>query len=181
MATEKVTLILPEELMDAVRELVPRGGTSKFIAEAVTAYIESRRHQTLREHLKAGYLANAEADQALAEEQRPLEEEAWERVDQTALVETLAETITPDRIEWMIENAPAETLPKLTHGLLQEAARACQTRNWEPLAELILSWEATIEELSLGPAHVQELLKARDEVRCGEGLSWNELWTSLER
>ncbi len=79
MITEKVTLTLPKAVMDAVRKEVPPRGYSKFIAEAVSTYLEIRRRQALRERLKTGYLANAEVDRALAEEWRPLEEETWER------------------------------------------------------------------------------------------------------
>lgn len=75
---EKVTLTLPSEVMDAVREEAAPRGHSKFIAEAVTYYIQERRRLALRERLIAGYQASAERDQALAEEWRPLEEEAWQ-------------------------------------------------------------------------------------------------------
>jgi hypothetical protein len=75
---EKVTLTLPSEVMDAVREQAPPRGYSKFIAEAVTFFIEERRRTALRERLIAGYQASAAHDQALAEEWRPLEEEVWE-------------------------------------------------------------------------------------------------------
>jgi len=74
---EKVTLTLPSEVMDAVRgEAAPRG-YSKFIAEAVTYYIQERRRSALRERLIAGYQASAQRDQALAEEWRHVEEEVW--------------------------------------------------------------------------------------------------------
>ena len=74
---EKVTLTLPSEVMDAVREQAEPRGYSKFIAEAVTYYIQERRRSALRERLIAGYQASAERDQALAEEWRPLENEVW--------------------------------------------------------------------------------------------------------
>jgi len=75
---EKVTLTLPSEVMDAVREEAAPRGYSKFIAEAVTYYIQERRRQALRERLIAGYQASADRDQALAEDWRRLEEEAWQ-------------------------------------------------------------------------------------------------------
>jgi hypothetical protein len=74
---EKVTLTLPAEVMDAVRAEAEPRGYSKFIAEAVTYYVEERRRLALRERLIAGYQASAGADQALAEEWRPAEEEVW--------------------------------------------------------------------------------------------------------
>ena len=74
---EKVTLTLPTEVMDAVREEAPPRGYSRFIAEAVTYYIQERRRSALRERLIAGYQASAGRDQAMAEEWRHAEEEAW--------------------------------------------------------------------------------------------------------
>ena len=74
---EKITLTLPTEIMDAVREEAEPRGYSKFIAEAVTYYIQEQRRSALRERLIAGYQAEAERDQALAEEWRQAEEEVW--------------------------------------------------------------------------------------------------------
>ena len=74
---EKVTLTLPSDVMDAVREEAPSRGYSKFIAEAVTYYIQEQRRSALRERLIAGYRSEAERDEALAEEWRHAEEEVW--------------------------------------------------------------------------------------------------------
>ena len=74
---EKVTLTLPSEVMRAVREEAEPRGYSKFIAEAVSYYIQERRRSALRERLVAGYQASAGRDQALAEEWRYAEEEVW--------------------------------------------------------------------------------------------------------
>jgi hypothetical protein len=75
---EKVTLTLPAEIMDAVREEAEPRGYSKFIAEAVAFYVQGRRRAP-RVRLIAGYQATAEQDQALAQDWRPLEEEGWHR------------------------------------------------------------------------------------------------------
>jgi metal-responsive CopG/Arc/MetJ family transcriptional regulator len=74
---EKVTLTLPSEVMDAVREEAEPRGYSKFIAEAVTYYIQEQRRLALRERLIKGYQASTERDQELAEDWRPLENEGW--------------------------------------------------------------------------------------------------------
>lgn len=74
---EKVTLTLPSEVMNAVREKAAPRGYSKFIAEAVTYYIQEQRRLALRERLIEGYRAGAERDRALAEEWRHAEEEVW--------------------------------------------------------------------------------------------------------
>ncbi len=78
---EKVTLTLPSEVMDAVREAASPRGYSKFIAEAVTYYIQEQRVSALRERLIAGYQASAERDRALAEEWRHVEEEVAPKYD----------------------------------------------------------------------------------------------------
>lgn len=46
---EEVTLTLPSEVMDAVREEAEPRGYSRFIAEAVTYYIQEQRRSALRE------------------------------------------------------------------------------------------------------------------------------------
>lgn len=74
---EKVTLTLPQELMDAVRELAPARGYSHFVAEALEYYIAEKQRRELRERLIAGYQANAAVDAALAAEWAPLEDEVW--------------------------------------------------------------------------------------------------------
>ncbi len=74
---QKVTLTLPSEVMDAVREEAEPRGYSKFIAEAVTFYIQEQRRSALRARLIAGYQASAERDQALTEEWRHAEQEVW--------------------------------------------------------------------------------------------------------
>jgi hypothetical protein len=75
-------LTLPCEVMDAVREEAEPRGYGKFIAEAVTYYIQEQRRLALRERLIAGYQASAERDEALAGEWRHAEDEVWrEAVD----------------------------------------------------------------------------------------------------
>jgi metal-responsive CopG/Arc/MetJ family transcriptional regulator len=80
---EKVTLTLPSEVMDAVREEAEPRGHSRFIAEAVTYYVQERRRLALRERLIAGYQADAKRDQVLAEEWRHAEEEVWPEYSET--------------------------------------------------------------------------------------------------
>ena len=75
---EKVTLTLPSEVMDAVREEAEPRGYSQFIAEAITYYVQEQRRSALRERLIAGYQASAARDQELAEQWRPVEEQVWQ-------------------------------------------------------------------------------------------------------
>ena len=76
---ETVTLTLPREVMDAVRREAPSGGHSRFIADAVSHFIEERQRWAMRERLVAGDQATGDRDQALTKEWQPLEEEVWEK------------------------------------------------------------------------------------------------------
>ena len=78
-ATEKITLTLPKDLLESVREMAPQRGISRFVGEALEYFIAARRRHALRERLKAGYMADAELDQEIAEEWRSVEEETWSR------------------------------------------------------------------------------------------------------
>lgn len=75
--TEKVTLTLPKDLMENIREIVPSGGYSKFVTEAVEYFIETKRRKELRERLINGYQVNAVRDTAINEEWEAVDDEAW--------------------------------------------------------------------------------------------------------
>jgi len=77
LAKEKITLMLPADLMQTVRALVPPRRQSQFIAEAIRYFIAEEQRQALRERLIAGYQANAETDLALAAEWSAVEDETW--------------------------------------------------------------------------------------------------------
>lgn len=77
--TEKVTLTLPRDLMESVREMAPQRGISRFVSEALEYFIAARRRHALRERLKAGYLADAEMDRETANEWQAVERETWAR------------------------------------------------------------------------------------------------------
>lgn len=80
IATEKVTLTLPADLMVAVRSMAPARRQSQFIAEALRSYIAEQQRQSLRARLIAGYQTNAEADVAIAGEWATVEDEAWQTI-----------------------------------------------------------------------------------------------------
>lgn len=82
--------------------------------------------------------------------------------------------------DWMIDNIPDNTLHDLAKDLLESAISACNTGDHEGLIFTIHDWQATIEELSRPPEEIEAILGARDEVRMGDGLSWDEFWQGLE-
>ena len=75
--TEKVTLTLPKDLMENIREIVPPGGYSKFVTEAVEYFIETKRRKELRERLINGYQVNASRDSAISAEWEAVDDETW--------------------------------------------------------------------------------------------------------
>lgn len=75
----RINVILPDETMRVLDRVAPRGNRSRVISDAVMHYVSSRGRSNLAEQLKAGALANAKRDMAIAEEWFPLEEEAWQQ------------------------------------------------------------------------------------------------------
>ncbi|MDP9054465.1 MAG: hypothetical protein M3N93_09225 [Acidobacteriota bacterium] len=72
----RINVILPEETVRVLDRVAPKGNRSRLISDAVMHYVSSRGKSNLAEQLKAGALANAKRDMAIAEEWFPLEEEA---------------------------------------------------------------------------------------------------------
>ena len=71
--------MLPERTLAVLDRAAPRGNRSGFISRAVLHYVETQGKQSLREQLKAGYLANADENLRIATEWFPLEEDAWQK------------------------------------------------------------------------------------------------------
>ena len=74
----RINVILPDETVRVLDRVAPKGNRSRVISEAVLHYVSSRGRSNLAEQLKAGALANAKRDMAIAEEWFPLEEEEWQ-------------------------------------------------------------------------------------------------------
>ena len=74
----RINVILPDETVRVLDRVAPKGNRSRVISEAVLHYVSSRGRSNLAEQLKAGALANAKRDMAIAEEWFPLEKEAWQ-------------------------------------------------------------------------------------------------------
>ena len=78
MASTKITVTMPGELVQKLRQVAGARQQSHFIAEATRRAIEDVERNQLREELARGYQANAAMDREMAEEWRPVEEEAWD-------------------------------------------------------------------------------------------------------
>jgi CopG family transcriptional regulator/antitoxin EndoAI len=76
--SKRINIMLPERTLAVLDRVAPRGRRSQFVSRAVLHYVETQGRQSLREQLKAGYLANADENLRIAAEWFPLEEEAWQ-------------------------------------------------------------------------------------------------------
>ena len=71
--------MLPDKTLAVMDRVAARGNRSRLVSDAVLHYVETKGYQSLREQLKAGYLANADENLRIATEWFPLEEEAWQK------------------------------------------------------------------------------------------------------
>jgi CopG family transcriptional regulator / antitoxin EndoAI len=76
--SKRINIMLPERTLAVLDRVAPRGTRSQFVSRAVLHYVETQGKQSLREQLKAGYLANADENLRIAAEWFPVEEEAWQ-------------------------------------------------------------------------------------------------------
>jgi len=77
--SKRINIMLPERTLAVLDRVASRGNRSRFVSQAVLHYVETQGKQSLREQLKAGYLANADENLRIAEEWFPIEEEAWQK------------------------------------------------------------------------------------------------------
>ena len=77
--SKRINIMLPERTVAVLDRVASKGRRSQFISQAVLHYVESQGRQSLRERLKAGYLANADESLRIAVEWFPLEEDAWQK------------------------------------------------------------------------------------------------------
>jgi CopG family transcriptional regulator / antitoxin EndoAI len=77
--SKRINIMLPEKTLAVLDRVAPRGDRSRFVSAAVLHYVETKGKQSLRQQLKAGYLANADENLRVAAEWFPLEEEAWQK------------------------------------------------------------------------------------------------------
>jgi CopG family transcriptional regulator/antitoxin EndoAI len=75
----RINVTLPNETIQLIDQIVPKGDRSSFINEAVRYYIAQNSKTKLRKQLEEGAISRASRDINLAEAWFDLEEEAWLR------------------------------------------------------------------------------------------------------
>ena len=80
--SKRLNIMLPDATLRVLDRVAPKGARSHFISEAVLHFVQTRSATNLRERLKQGALANTKLDLEIAEEWFPVEQEAWQRLEQ---------------------------------------------------------------------------------------------------
>ncbi len=88
-----------------------------------------------------------------------------------ALVEDLP---TVHGVDWMVDNLPVEHLHLMVKELLRYVIRGCRLADVDGVAEFLLDWEATVEEVIADRDRLEDVLLAREETRQGKGIRWEE-------
>ena len=73
----RINITLPNETIELLDRIVPKGDRSRFINDAVQYYITEVEKKKLREQLRQGAIERSQRDLNLAETWFDLEEEAW--------------------------------------------------------------------------------------------------------
>jgi CopG family transcriptional regulator/antitoxin EndoAI len=81
---KRINIILPDKTVAVLNRVTTKGSRSRFIDRAVRQLIETEGKATLRAHLKAEAIANADRDLEMSAEWFPLEEEAWQMFEKTS-------------------------------------------------------------------------------------------------
>ena len=79
--SKRINIMLPDATVKVLNRVAPKGDRSRFISQAVLHFVETQSRINLRERLKQGALANAQFDLEIAEEWFPVEQEAWQRLE----------------------------------------------------------------------------------------------------
>jgi CopG family transcriptional regulator/antitoxin EndoAI len=77
--TKRINIVLPEETIQVLDRVAPKGNRSRFISDAVVYFVTRQAKGNLEERLKQGAQANAQRDLEIAKEWFSLDEEAWQK------------------------------------------------------------------------------------------------------
>ena len=80
MSTTKrrINITMSEKTLQAIDSLSSKGDRSRFIADAVSFYIDTQSKEKIRSLLKEGAKEHARRDQDIASEWTLLEHEVWQ-------------------------------------------------------------------------------------------------------
>ncbi len=73
---KRVGISIPDSVLKELQQMVPERKRSKYIVKALEEKLQEEKKSRLCAEMIKGYKTNTEIDAAIAEEWRPLEEEA---------------------------------------------------------------------------------------------------------
>jgi CopG family transcriptional regulator / antitoxin EndoAI len=80
--SKRINIMLPDQTVRMLDKIAVKGDRSRFISQAVLYYVQAQSKANLRERLKQGALANAKLDLEISGEWFPVEQEAWQKLEQ---------------------------------------------------------------------------------------------------
>jgi CopG family transcriptional regulator/antitoxin EndoAI len=75
---QRINITLPNETLQLLDHIAPKGERSHFIDQAVKYYINSEAKKNLREKLKQGALRRADRDLGITQDWFNIDEESWQ-------------------------------------------------------------------------------------------------------
>jgi len=75
---QRINITLPNETLQLLDRLAPKGDRSHFIDQAVKYYVNAEAKKNLREKLKQGALRWADRDLCLTQDWFTIDEESWQ-------------------------------------------------------------------------------------------------------
>jgi len=80
--SKRINVILPDATVAVLDRVASKGNRSRLISQAVLHYVKTWGTKNLKERLKEGASANANLNLEIAAEWFPVEQEAWQRLEQ---------------------------------------------------------------------------------------------------
>jgi CopG family transcriptional regulator/antitoxin EndoAI len=75
---QRINITLPNETLQLLDRIAPKGDRSHFIDQAVKYYINAEAKKNLREKLKQGALRRADRDLGITQDWFNIDEESWQ-------------------------------------------------------------------------------------------------------
>jgi Arc/MetJ-type ribon-helix-helix transcriptional regulator len=79
--SKRINVVLPDAMVAMLDRIVSKGNRSRLISQAVLHYVKAQSTANLKKRLKQGALANAKLNLGIAEEWFPVEQQAWQKLD----------------------------------------------------------------------------------------------------
>ncbi|HEY4504528.1 MAG TPA: hypothetical protein VJI73_02020 [Candidatus Paceibacterota bacterium] len=80
---QRINITLPRQTLSLVRRVSKPGDRSRLIDHALLYYLNKTHQIRVRKELIEGYRSNSQTNREMAKIWRPLEEEVWQKAEQS--------------------------------------------------------------------------------------------------